>query len=161
MRSRTALRVLAVIGILALSATVAQAGGGGATPTPLTSFFVCHGISDKTASGAFVDVNSSFFGVNPLRVTIGSGVLACAFAKLFHAGSRAQEDEIIPTPSPLPGVNEQLKCYSFSASRQPGPTPAIRNDYDTSDVLLPQDKGVQANQLHFICAPATFQFSLP
>jgi len=151
MKSRAALRVLAVIGIIAFSATVAQAGGGGGTPSPLTSFFVCHGISDKNASGAFVDVGSSFFGTNPLRVTIGSGVLACAFTKLFNAGT---SDEIIPNPT---GLNAQLKCYNFSASRQPNPAPATRNDYNVIDVFLPQDL-VQANQLHFICAPANFQF---
>jgi len=138
---------------LALSATVAQAGSGG-SPSPLTSFFVCHGIADKNTSGAFVDVDSSFFGVNPLRVTIGSGVLACAFARLLHAGTA---DAIDPNPVPSPGQNEQLKCYNFSASRQPNPAPATRNDYNVIDVFLPQDL-VQANQLHFICAPANFQF---
>ena len=162
MKSRAALSTLAVIGILALSATAAQAGAGG-SPSPLTSFFVCHGISDKKASGAFVDVDSSFFGVNPQEVTIGSGVLACAFAKLFPGGSfhtpcPGTNCNEIP-PNPVQG--EQLKCYNFSTSRQPSPTPATRNNYDISDALLGQDLGVQANQLHFICAPANFLLSVP
>ena len=152
MKSRVVLSALVVIGSLALSAPAAHAGSGG-TPSPLTSFFVCHGISKGTASGAFVDVDSSFFGANPLGVKIGSGVLACAFAKLFQAGTSV---EIEPNPSVGLGQNEQLKCYAFSASRQPSSAPPT--PYDVSDALLSQDLGVQANQLHFICAPATFQF---
>jgi len=124
---------------------------------------VCHGISDKSASEAFVDVDSSFFLANPLSITIGSGALACAFAKLFPGGSFH-----IPCPGtdcneidPNPIQGQQLKCYNGSAARQPSPEPATRNSDDISDALLGQDLGVQANQLHFICAPANFLLRVP
>ena len=152
MKSRVVLGMLAVIGIIAVSTTAAQAAGAG--PHPLLSFFVCHGISNGDASGQVVDVNSSFFGANPLRVKIGSGVLACAFAKLFQTGTT---NEIDPNPVPLPGEKEQLKCYAFSASRQSSSAPPTR--YDVTDALLDEDLGVQANQLHYICAPASFTFA--
>ena len=154
MKSRVVLSVLAVIGILALSATVAQAGPGG-SPSPLTSFFVCHGISNGDASGMVVDVQESFFGANPLRVKIGSGILACAFAKLFYTGTTT---EIDPNPvAPLPGEKEQLKCYAFSASRQPSSGPPTL--YDVTDTLGGVDTDVQANRLQYICGPATFNFA--
>jgi len=44
MRRQVVSGVLAVMGILALSAGAAQAGSGG-KPFPLTSFFVCNGIN--------------------------------------------------------------------------------------------------------------------
>src|SRR5215470_8421275 len=166
MRSRTALRVLAGIGILVLSATVAQAGGGGSSPTPLASFYVCQGISKDTASGQVVDVDFSFFGANLQSVTIGSGVLACAAARLFPGGTVHSPcpapqgttcNEINPNPNPLPGLDEQLKCYSFSGTRSAGSPPSTVWNV-TDQLFAGVDFGVQVNQLHFICAPATFAF---
>ena len=139
--------VLAGIGLVALSTTVAQAGAGG-SPSPLTSFFVCRGISNGDASGAVVDIDSSsFFGAGLKGVKIGSGVLACAFAKLLDAVTGT---EIEPNPS---GTAEQLKCYAFSASRQPSSGPPTQ--YEVTDELGGATE-VQANQLQFICGPATF-----
>lgn len=160
MKGRTILKVLAVIGILVLSSTAAQAGGGGGTPSPLTSFFVCHGISDNVASGALVNVDSSFFGSNPVSITMGSGVLACAFARLLQL-QQGILVAIEPNPPVVnPGEQQQMKCYNFFVSRQS----PLHNNYNVSDVLLPPDvvqDPVQANQLRFICAPATFRFSFP
>jgi len=153
-KSRVVLSVLAVIGILALSATGAQAGPGG-SPSPLTSFFVCHGINNGDASGAVVDVDSSFFGANPLRVKIGSGILACAFAKLFNPVTNTEIDPNLVAP--LPGQKEQLKCYAFSASRRPSSGPPTR--YDVTDTLVGTDTDVQAERLQYICGPATFTLS--
>ena len=185
MRSRTALRVLAGIGILALSATAAQAGGGGSSPSPLTSFFVCQATSKGAASGKVVDVDSSFFSgtpgnpnsffeANPQGITIGSGILACVFAKLFPSDGSAHVacsvppdppvpgcNEIDPNPTKGPGQNQQLKCYSFSVSNKPlsGP-PALWNVTDTllapPGSLTGMDLAIQVKQLAFICAPATF-----
>jgi hypothetical protein len=145
MKSRVVLAVLAVMGTLALTATAAQAGAGG-SPSPLTSFFVCHGISHGDASGAVVDVDSSFFANNPQNVRIGKGILACAFAKLLNAVTGT---EIEPNP---PGTHEQLKCYTFSSGAPSSAPPTL---YDVTDELG-GDTEVQANQLQFICGPATF-----
>ena len=82
-------RVLAGIGMLALSTTAAQAGSGG-TPSPLTSFFVCRTINGDDPARS-VDVEA--FNTDPsnpagwnftLRgIRLGGATLACAFANLF------------------------------------------------------------------------------
>ena len=144
MKSKVVLGVLVAIGIFALSATAAQAGSGG-FPSPLTSFFVCHGINGDDP-GQVVDVQSSFFGLNPQSVRIGNATLACAFARLFRAGT-----EIKPNPS---DTHAQLKCYTLSVPRQPGTSPPTR--YSVTDELLGVDADVQAFQLQYICAPASF-----
>ena len=131
---------LAVIAILALSATGAQAGGGG-MPSPLTSFFVCNAISGN-ATGPTVDVQSPVFGPNRQGVKIGNATLACAFAKIFQGGT-----EINPNPS----LNEQLKCYTVSVPRVTGGA----TTFNTDDELVGQDS-VKSTSLQFICAPASF-----
>jgi hypothetical protein len=133
---------LAVIAIIALSATGARAGGGG-VPSPLTSFFVCNAISGN-ATGPVVDVESPVFGPDRQGVKIGNATLACAFARLFQGGA-----EINPNPS----LNEQLKCYSVSLPKATGGTPPTR--YNTDDELVGTDS-VKSTNIQFICAPASF-----
>src|SRR5262245_45081264 len=80
--------VLAGIALLTLSAAVAQAGGGG-SPFPLTSFFVCDTVAKGQDSSQVVDIAGAHIG--PLArsgVRIGTGILACAAAKLYPAGRR-------------------------------------------------------------------------
>ncbi len=60
MKCKVVLGGLAVIGILALSATAAQAGAGG-VPSTLTGFFVCHEIKGDDPGRSF-DVESPIFG---------------------------------------------------------------------------------------------------
>jgi hypothetical protein len=158
MKSRVVLSVLAVIGILALSATTAQAGSGG-NPFPINSFFVCHPINaDAPAPAVAVDVEGSQFGTNPQNVTIGQGILACVIAKLFNAGTG---NEIDPNPG---SVNQEgLKCYSFSSSRQSRKqlTPGVPETYTVTDAFG-TDLDVQAGQLgQYICAPANFLLNSP
>ena len=142
MKYQVVLGALAVIAILALSATGAQAGGGG-VPSPLTSFFVCTAISGN-AAGPVVDVQSPVFGPDRQGVKIGNATLACAFAQVFQGGT-----EIDPNPS----GNEQLKCYSVSVPKSTGSTPPTR--YNTDDELVGQDS-VKSTNIQFICAPASF-----
>lgn len=160
MKSRIILDVLAVIGILGLSATAAHAGSGG-LPFPINSFFVCHGINADAPPGTVVDVVSSLFGTNPQNVKIGNGILACVIAKLFPAGSDpTPANEIDPIPTPTGSSNQEgLKCYTFSASGQSRQqsTPGLPDNYKVTDVLFGEDPDVQANQLRqYICAPANF-----
>jgi len=147
MRRKVVSGVLAVMGILALSAGAAQAGSGG-VPFPLTSFFVCNGINGDDP-GRVVDIVMP--GIGPLRasVTLGNGTLACAVAKLFVAGTNT---EIKPNNAAGTG-NQQLKCYSVSASpRNSGSPPP---SYSIIDQLFPgTDTDVQDNGIQLICAPA-------
>jgi hypothetical protein len=143
---------LAAIGILALTATSAQAAAGG-NPFPITSFFVCQGINGG-AAGVAVDVDASVLGTNPKNVTLGSAILACVVAKLFGAGTT---NEINPNPGS--SNKEGLKCYTYSASRQSrqATTPGIPDSYTVTDALIDPDPDVTVNQkLQYICAPANF-----
>jgi hypothetical protein len=138
--------VLAVIGTLALSATVAQAGAGGFV-SPLTSFFVCHSINGDDA-GRTVDLQSPVFGPDRQSVRIGNGTLACAWAKLFGAGTNIELD---PNPPNGTGPHDVLKCYTISVAKKP----AIKTRYTFMDELLGEDTNVQASEVRYICAPST------
>ena len=109
-----------MIALVALSATGAQAGGGG-MPSPLTGFFLCRSINGDDA-GRRVDVVSSNpgsgWGFALPGVRIGNAILGCAFTKL-----------LIPTTAteigPNPGASfDQLKCYSVSVPRSQTGTPS-------------------------------------
>jgi hypothetical protein len=144
MTRRVVSGMLAVIALVALSATGAHAGSGG-TPSPLTSFFVCNSISGEDA-GRRVNVDSSFWNFNPLNVRIGNATLACAFAKLFDPTTGAA---IEPNPDLS---KQQLKCYSISVARQSGNSPPP--SYTVTDELLGTDPNVTGSSLQYICAPA-------
>jgi hypothetical protein len=138
--------VLAVIGILALSAVAAQAGNGG-MPFALTSFFVCNTINGDDP-GRVVDIVAPNIGPARQHVKLSNGTLACAVAKLFVSGTNT---EIQPNAA---GVgNTQLKCYSVTTSpRNSGSPPP---SYSITDQLFTgTDTGVQDNGIQFICAPA-------
>lgn len=148
MKSKVVISVLAVIGIVALSVTAAQAAGG--IPFPITSFFVCHGINADAPPGPLVvDVDSSVFGTTPKNVKIGGGVLACVVATLKDTLGAL----ISPTPLNSSPTQEGIKCYTFSASRQSAP--GLRNNYTVTDHFV-IDPDVQASQIQYICAPANF-----
>jgi len=141
--------VLAVIGLLALSTTGAQAGAGG-SPSVLNSFFVCNSISGDDA-GRQVNVSSSFWNFNPMNVRIGNATLACAFSKLFDPNTGA---EIAPNPGL---TKEQLKCYSISVGRQTGnPSNQSALSFTVKDQLLGEDPEVNGSTTQYICAPASF-----
>jgi len=170
MTSKRVLRVLAVIALVALSATEAHAGAGG-SPSPLTSFFLCKGISGEDA-GQRVDVDSTEagagWGFSLLNVRIGNATIACAFARLFPANSTHVPcllgtptgacNEISPSPIiggiPLSGLD--LKCYAISTARgQTGnSTPPPR--YAVTDGLLGTDPNVTGSSVQYVCAPAQF-----
>jgi hypothetical protein len=161
MMSKRVFGVLALIALLALSATGAQAGAGG-TPSPLTAFFVCKAITGDDAARS-VDVDSTDpgagWGFTLPGIRIGNAILGCAFTRLFPAGS-------MHTPCPNPGCNEispnpmssfeQLKCYSVSVPRSATGTPSP--SYTVSDNLFPGgiDQNVSSGSVTLICAPASF-----
>ena len=177
MRRQVVSGVLAVMGILALSAGAAQAGSGG-KPFPLTSFFVCNGINGDSPNqvvgsidngvgvpptlipGSSVDIVIP--GIGPLRnnVRIGNGSIACAVAQLFVSGFVAPDGttkaEILPNNSGGTN-NKQLVCYNVSVSTRNSaqssgaghPTYSIINQF-----FPDKDTGVQDNGIQFICAPS-------
>ena len=183
MRRRVVSGVLAVMGILALSAGAAQAGSGG-KPFPLTSFFVCNGINGDAPNqvvgslnngtpnptpipGSSVDVVIP--GIGPFRnnVRIGNGSIACAVAQLFVSGFVAPDGskaEILPNNSAGTN-NKQLVCYNVTVSTRnsaqssgsPHPSYSIINQFfpatDTSPPAA-TETGVQDNGIQFICAPS-------
>ena len=86
MKRKVVLGVLALIVILVLSATAAQASGGG-KPYPLTSFFVCHAINGEAPGQGRRCRNPRFRLADPAEASrSAAGSLACAFAKLFPPG---------------------------------------------------------------------------
>ena len=83
------LSMLAVIGILALSATGAQASGGGGVPSVLTGFLVCHEIEGKDPGRTF-DVESPIFGPGPIDPLLGvRSDCTTPARRAFSSGSRS------------------------------------------------------------------------
>jgi len=153
-KSKVLISVVAVIGLVALSVTGAQAAGN--VPISIPSFFVCNGISNAGSPPGPVVLNvfASVFGSTPQNVTIGNGVLACVVAQLKDLKGNL----ISPTPLNSSTTQEGLKCYSFSGSRSSSPAP--KGNYTVTDHFV-MDPFVQANQIQYICAPANFLLNLP
>jgi hypothetical protein len=165
MKGKVALGVMAVMGLLALSATRAQAGAGG-SPSPLTSFFVCKSISGENPNLS-VDIDSTDpagWGFPLQNARIGNATLACAFAKLFPGGSThctgpdtppGCSKAIEPNPDQDLGKSN-LKCYAISVARgQIGGSPPP--SYTVTDQLLGEDPNVTGSSLQYVCAPAKIQ----
>ena len=156
--------LLAVTGILALSAGAAQAGNGG-VPFALTSFFVCNAINGDDP-GRVVDIQPGAGQIGPARksVRVGNGILACAVAKVFVSGT---DTEIPPNNGDINNPNnQQLKCYAV-ASVSPRNSGIPAPIYSIIDQLFPgtptptdpfpfggTDTGVRDNGIQLICAPA-------
>ncbi len=171
MTSKCVLGMIAVMGLLTLSATAAQAGSGG-TPSALTSFFVCKTINgDDAARNVDVEAfntdasNPAGWGFTLQGVRIGNATLACAFAKLFlpaPPGQPVGSTDEIPPQIQTPGTFKDLKCYSVSVPKsqvQTGTPPS----YKVTDNLFPDvgagvgvDPSVAGSAVTYICAPATF-----
>jgi len=165
MTSKRVFGMLAVVALLALSTTGAYAGAGG-SPSAATSFFVCKSIGGEDAAKR-VDVDSTQapgWGFSLSNVRIGNASLACAFARLFPAGS-------VHTPCPGTGCNEispnplvngtalngqELKCYSISTARGQTGATTPPPSYTVIDGLLGTDPNVTGSSVQYVCAPATF-----
>ena len=155
MKSRVVISVLAVIGLVALSATAAQAAGG--APFPITSFFVCQSINGDNpvnldGSPKAVNVQGSVLLINPQNAKLGNGTLACAVAKLIDPTTQM---EIIPNPTKQ--NSDGLKCYNVSTPKAGFGTPVIWGQIN--DDLFPngQETNVQATSFQYVCGPATFR----
>ena len=176
--------VLAGIGMLALSTTTAQAGGGG-TPTPLTSFFVCKTINgDDPARSVDVEAfstdpnNQAGWNFTLRRIRLGGATLACAFANLFlpappnkPVGSTTVINPQVLDASGQPITKfKDLKCYAVSVPRSQTldpitgtPLTGTPPSYTVTDNLFPNaglgvgvDPRVTGSAVTYICAPALF-----
>ena len=176
--------VLAGIGMLALSTTTAQAGGGG-TPTPLTSFFVCKTINgDDPARSVDVEAfsndpsNQAGWNFTLRGIRLGGATLACAFANLFLPAPPNQPvgSTTAINPQVLDAFGEpitkfkDLKCYAVSVPRSQTLDPITGTpftgtppSYTVTDNLFPNvgsglgvDPDVTGSAVTYICAPASF-----
>ena len=146
MKTRIVVGVLAVLSILALSITGAEAGAGG-FPSPLTSFFVCQAINGD-AAGRTVDITVA--GVTLTNIKLGNGTLACQFAQLFLPNTAPNPaTEISPNPA---GTRGSLKCYAISVPRKGTKgAPTLFNFEDAFGV----EEDVQGTQIQYVCAPSS------
>ena len=154
MKSKVVISVLAVIGLVALSATAAQAAGG--APFPITSFFVCQSINGDTVvnpdgSAKVVTVQESVLLINPKNAKLGGGTLACAVAKLLDPLTGL---EIMPNPSKQ--QSDGVKCYNVTVPKGSG-GPVIWGQ--VNDDLFPggQETNVPVTSFQYVCSPATFR----
>ncbi len=141
-------QVMAVIGILSLVVTLAQAGSGNGTGGQAqNSFFACHNING-TDLGLHVNVTTDELGfpnnLNWNNVRIGNGVLACTPVVLFTT----QGASIAPLTNPDATF---LKCYNVAVSQAPdGRYPQFNAiDAFTSEI-------VQASNFQLLCGPSLF-----
>jgi hypothetical protein len=143
-----AVLAVAMVGILGLSATGAQAGGAGGVPAAMP-FFICNQINGDDA-GATVDARDSGLLNNLQSLRLGNATLACALVRLFEPGTN---NFLRPNPD---GSHESLKCYSVSVAKKPGSV----NRLLVTDELTGEEP-VQMTGVQFICAPASYNFSTP
>jgi hypothetical protein len=165
-KRRVVLGALAVMGTLALSATVAQAGGRG-NPSALTSFFSCQTINGASV-GTTVDVYSNEVAGGPqtpsrTNVTIGQAILACAQVYLFHAGVTPVPDPNDPT-IPLNNIPTQisdptpfeLKCYATSVAKKSGEAGSLSIEDALFNLRFGRPEAVTVTRdPKMICAPAS------
>ena len=172
--------MLAVIALVALSATGAQAGAGG-VPSALTSFFLCKSISGAAVGDRFdiqsldtVTPGGAGWGPTLDNVKIGVATLACSFARVFPPVGDANHiacdprfplptnppcNEVSPTPvdaNQHPIQARDLKCYAISVGRSTGTPATGQTTYTVTDGLFGTDASVNGTGFNYLCAPAKF-----
>jgi len=153
MTRKRVIGMLAVIALLALPATGAQAGNGG-MPSALTGFFLCKSINgDDAAQRVNADsTDPAGWGFTLQGLRIGNAILGCAFTKLVNPSTG------LISPDPNSMFVGQLKCYSVSVPRSQTGLVAPQPSYTVSDNLFPGgvDQNVSTGSVTLICAPASF-----
>ena len=143
MRSRIVLRVLAVIGTFALSATAAQAGRGSGIPAPLNTFFECQAIRGENVNATVStcakgdNTCTTNDGLIHSNLSIGNGVLLC------HQVDAKDSNGFIN-----PGTSFDIKCYSANMPGQKGSTV----NQELVDVFTDETASV-TQQPGYFCAP--------
>jgi hypothetical protein len=145
---KVVLGVLAMIGMLALSATVAHAGGGG-TPVALTSFFVCHATTGPNL-GTQARVVSDDLSIAQALIVIGQAIWTCAQANLFvYPEPDTGSQEILPNTA---SSQQELKCYVASPLLKKN---KIVTDVTHDDALSGPVTAPIAQDIRLVCGPAS------
>ena len=133
-------RLVAVLGVLALSVTVAQAGGshgGGGTEA---FGYLCYAINgaDQGVTVNILDQTGEFGQLNNVRV--GGGRLVCTFA------SATKTDTLHPDFDPVDGDGAHLICFNISG-------PGLQNPKVVAQLSHPFDnlETVTVNVSRYFC----------
>ena len=113
MKAKIVLQVVAVIGFLVLSVTVAQAGGGPGV-TLLNGWFECQAISGSAPVGDVISIRDvdDFSAVIRATVRVGSAVLACRQVQVADPSNA--------TAALQPSLGDRLKCYTSAVQGSKG-----------------------------------------
>jgi hypothetical protein len=139
MKGRIVSQVVAVIGLIVLSVTVAQAGSGSGGQA-LTLWFECRSINGGTNVGDNVSIlDPSGAPVLEPNAIVGMSVLACRQVQVQLKGS----------PGVLPAfTGDHLKCYTL----------AVQGKSDTSNFTFTDAFGTEQNITvlgsRYLCATA-------
>jgi hypothetical protein len=142
MRGKIVSQVVAVIGILALSVALAQAGSGSGT-IAFSAFFECQGINGAANLNQAITIGDPFvFSAFPIQSAIvGKAALACKQVQVRDATGQ------VPTAPPSGDV---LKCYSI-AVQGPAETPQFFNFTDA----FGSETNVRVQGSRYLCGTAT------
>lgn len=140
MKANVVSRVVAVIGCVALSVTVAHAGsgqgGGGGTGFDLS--FLCYVIQGANQTRV-VELNDQFQIQTNVRVETARLLCMPVIGRLINER---------PDLDPLPADADHYKCYTISNTRQPLPVPVVQ----LTDQFGLETVGVNSPAL--LCMPA-------
>ncbi len=126
MKAKVVSRVVAVLAVIVLSATVAQAGGVGLGNLPYRSCYVINGQD----LGTVVTLEDQFASQ---EVRIGGGRLLCTEVSINGEAS-------------APG--DHFKCYSISTGAHPSVVKHVEDAFGVAE-------DVAVSQARYLCVPAT------
>lgn len=139
MQSRIVTVVLAVIGIFALSATSALAGGGEGAAS-FNTFFECSSI-DGGNVGEVVSIFDLGNDADPVRtgVRVGNGVLRCRQVNVKNSAGVFINGDL---------SSDELKCYSVSVKGPKAASQAtvLQDDFLTETVNV-------SSSIQLLCGP--------
>lgn len=143
MKVKSVSQVVAVIGLIALSVTLAQAGGGqGGGNSALSNLFECRGV----IGGENVGDNVTILGTDLTTVLeqnaiVGMTVLACRQVVVFPKGQQQ--------PLAVPFGVDHLTCYNLAVQGKSADT-----KFTYLDAFFPSGLNLTAHGSRYLCSPA-------
>ena len=128
MKSSVVSRILVAIGLVVLSVTAAQAGGGAGGPQ-LTVNFECVSISSSENVGEIVSFNQVLSTtVLHSKVRVNNAVLSCRQVDVYDSEGALK----------APVLGDHLKCYGISTpgSKEPPQTLQFADEFGTETVRV-------------------------
>jgi hypothetical protein len=148
LRVKVVSRALAVIGVLAMSATVAHAGGGQGGGSPVLNAFQCYLIDGDRPQTHVLNLADQFGSRQ--NVQVGRARLLCTAA----VGTHPTDPFFTFDPLPEGATGDHFKCYTISPLER-GTNGRLRlYDPDAAVDLtdeLDVDKGVNVSIPTFLC----------